>query len=90
MSSLTSHSPLEIIYTDVWGPASVESIDQNKYFVIFVDHFTKYIWLYPIKYKSNVFTIFPTFKNLVENYFKTKIIPFIQTVGVRFKNSNLF
>jgi hypothetical protein len=40
MSSLTSNGPLEIIFIDVWGPASVESIDQNKYFVIFVDHFT--------------------------------------------------
>ena len=34
VSSLKSHNPLEIVYTDVWGPASVESIDQNKYLVL--------------------------------------------------------
>ena len=84
VSSLTSHGPLEIIYTDVWGPASVESIYQNKYFVIFMDHFTKYIWFYPIKNKSDVFTIFPAFKNLVENYFKTKIISIYSHNGGEF------
>jgi len=90
MSSLTSNGPLEIIFIDVWGPASVESIDQNKYFVIFVDHFTKYIWLYPIKYKYDVFTIFPTFKNLVENYFKTKIISIYSDGGGEFQKLKPF
>jgi transposase InsO family protein len=90
VSSLTSHSPLEIIYTDVWGLAPVESIDQNKYFVIFVDHFTKYIWFYPIEYKSNVFNIFPTFKNLVENYFKTKIISLYSDGGGEFQKLKPF
>ena len=90
MSSLTIHSPLEIIYTDVWGPAFIESINQNKYFVIFLDHFTKFIWLYPIKYKYDVFTIFPPSKILWKTTSKPKSFPFIRTVGVSFKNSNLF
>ena len=41
--SLTSSWPLELIYTDVWGPAPVISFDNYRYYVIFVDHFTKYI-----------------------------------------------
>lgn len=45
-----------------------------KYYVIFVDHFTKYIWLYPLKHKSDVLTIFTHFKSLVENFFHQKII----------------
>jgi len=85
VSSLKSHSPLEIIYTDVYGLAPIASTDQNKYFVISVDHFTKYIWLYPIKYKFDVYTIFPTFKNLVENYFKTKIISIYSDSGGEFQ-----
>ncbi|KAM2697976.1 hypothetical protein EV1_037031 [Malus domestica] len=72
-SSLTSHGPLDLLYSDVWGPASYSSIDGFSYYVIFVDHFTKYIWLYPFKKKSDVFSTFVTFKALVENYFKRKI-----------------
>jgi transposase InsO family protein len=38
-----------------------------------VDHFTDYIWLYPSKAKSDVYSIFPTFQKLVENTFNFKI-----------------
>lgn len=44
-----------------------------RYYLIFVDHFTKYIWFYPMKTKSSVRTIFPQFKILVENRFQLKI-----------------
>nr|KYP63540.1 Retrovirus-related Pol polyprotein from transposon TNT 1-94 [Cajanus cajan] len=40
---------------------------------MFVDHFTRYIWLYPIKRKSDVQTLFPKFKSLVENFFHHNI-----------------
>jgi transposase InsO family protein len=40
---------------------------------MFVDHFTRYIWLYPMKRKSDVQTIFPKFKSLVENFYHHKI-----------------
>lgn len=70
---LTSTAPIELIYTDVWGPSHEIGIEGSKYYVIFIDHFTKYIWLYPITHKSSVHKIFPQFRNLVENKFNTKI-----------------
>ncbi|XP_021602587.1 uncharacterized protein LOC110607743 [Manihot esculenta] len=59
--------------SDLWGPAPVESIDSFKYYLIFVDHFTKYIWFYPLIAKSDVSLIFPAFQKLVENHFSSKI-----------------
>jgi len=64
--SITTKKPLELIYTDVWGPSHIKSINGFTYYLIFVDHFTKYVWLYPLRNKSDVSTLFPTFKNLVE------------------------
>jgi hypothetical protein len=46
VTSLKSHAPLDIIYTDVWGLASYTGLDGSKYYLIFVDHYTKYIWFY--------------------------------------------
>lgn len=69
MSSLTSSKPPELMYTDVWGPTSIKSIDGYSYYLIIVDHFTKYNWLYTLKNKSDVSLIFPKFKSLVEKYF---------------------
>lgn len=51
VSTLKSHKPLDLVYSDVWGPAPISSYDGFRYYVIFVDHFTKYIWLYPLKQK---------------------------------------
>jgi len=74
VSSITSQKPLELMYTDVWGPSPIKSIDGYLYYLIIVDHFTKYIWFYPLKNKSDVSIIFPNFNNLVEKYFNLPIV----------------
>jgi hypothetical protein len=38
--------PLALIYIDVWGPASVISRSSFKYYVMFLDAYSKYTWLY--------------------------------------------
>jgi hypothetical protein len=72
-NSLSSHAPLNLLCTDVWGPSSTTGITGARYYLIFVDYLTKYIWFYPMETKSSVRTIFPQFKNLVENQFQLKI-----------------
>ncbi|KAK0593671.1 hypothetical protein LWI29_001354 [Acer saccharum] len=73
ISTLISNKPFEILFTDVWGPAHIQSFDKNKYYVIFVDYFSKYTWLFPLKNKSDVPTVFRRFKLFVENFFNTRI-----------------
>ena len=51
----------------------ITSYDNLKYYIIFVDHFTKYMWLYPIKNKSDSLTIFIHFQKLVEKIFNHPI-----------------
>ena len=71
-NTITSKKPLQYIYTDVWS-SPVLSVDQFKYYLVFVDHYTRYTWLYPLKQKSQVQDVFTRFKPLVENRFGTKI-----------------
>lgn len=71
---LTSTKPLELIYSDVWGPTLVSSLDGYLYYVVFVDHFSKYVWFYPMKNKSDVFNIFIQFKSIVEKKFALPIV----------------
>ena len=80
ISSLTSSHPLELLYFDVWI-SPVVSYDGYKYYVIFVDHFTCYIWLYHLKQKSDVHDIFICFKALVEKHFERSIITFYKDNG---------
>ncbi|KAL0786108.1 hypothetical protein Bca101_002354 [Brassica carinata] len=71
-STLTSSSPLDIVFSDVWT-SPIISIDNFKYYVIFVDHYTRYTWFYPLKRKSDVSDVFKRFKVLVENRFQSKL-----------------
>ena len=49
------------------------STDGYRYFVIFLDAYTKYIRFFPLVAKSDVFKIFLQFQALVEWQFATKI-----------------
>lgn len=71
-TTLSSSRPLDVIFSDVWT-SPIQSVDGYKYYILFVDHFTRYTWLYPLKNKSQVGQIFPLFQALVENRFKAKI-----------------
>jgi histone deacetylase 1/2 len=73
---LTGHkitAPLDLIFSDVWGPAPMFSSDGFRYFVIFIDAHTKYIWYFSLVVKSDVFSIFQCFQVLVERQFSCKI-----------------
>ncbi|KAI3526642.1 hypothetical protein L1887_05902 [Cichorium endivia] len=94
-NSFTATKPLQLLYSDVWGPVQ-SSIDHFTYYVIFVDYFSKYVWFYPLKRKSDVATIFPQFKLLVEKFFGSPLVsiftdnggeyqglqPFLQSHGI--------
>lgn len=67
-NTLSSSDPLDLLYTKVWGPSPIPSSDGYRYYVTFIDHFTKYIWFYPISLKSDVLSVFQKFRLIVEKY----------------------
>lgn len=66
-SSFSIYTPLRakdllnVVYSDVCGPIEVPTVGGNRYFVSFVDEFSRKIWLYLIKVKSDTFSMFKTF-----------------------------
>jgi len=65
MSHKTS-APLELIFSDVWGPTPMLCSNGFRYFVMFLDARTKFIWFYQIALKSDIFNMFHQFQVLVE------------------------
>jgi histone deacetylase 1/2 len=57
LSTRVTKHPLEIIYSDVWGPAQV-SVSGHRFYVSFVDAYSRFTWLYLIKHKSDVYDVF--------------------------------
>jgi hypothetical protein len=81
-------SPLEIIHSDIWT-SPVLSISGCKFYLVLVDDFSRYSWIFPLKYKSDTFACFVKFKCLLENLLSTKIKR-LQTDGGREFTSLVF
>jgi hypothetical protein len=65
--------PLEIIHADVCGPMRTTCLNGERYFLLFVDDFTRMTWLFLLKNKSETFNCFQVFKELTENEIDMKI-----------------
>jgi hypothetical protein len=59
-------SKLQLVHTDVCGPMHNESLNGSKYFLLFVDDYSRYCWVYFLKSKSDVFAEFVKLKAAVE------------------------
>ncbi|KAG8485451.1 hypothetical protein CXB51_021502 [Gossypium anomalum] len=64
---------LELVHFDVCGPVKSPSLNDSKYFVLFIDDLTRFSWVYFLKQKSEVFDAFSRFKALIENQLGCKI-----------------
>ncbi|XP_059623068.1 uncharacterized protein LOC132266233 [Cornus florida] len=64
---INSSKALDLIYMDLCGPTRTTSIGGSKYFMILIDDFSRMVWVYFLKEKSEAITHFIKFVNLVEN-----------------------
>lgn len=80
LSNFISSAPLELVHSDIWGPTPVTSSLGHRFYIHFIDDFSKFSWLYPLVHKSSAYNAFLKFKLLVENLFD-KRIKYLQTNG---------
>lgn len=66
-------SPFALVHTDLWGPSPLQSPQGHRYYIHFVDDYSRYTWLFPLKHKGESVNAFNLFKAQVENIFNTKI-----------------
>ena len=57
---------LHVVYSDVCGPFEVPSLGGNRFFVSFVDEFSRKIWTYLLKVKSEVFKNLKKLTTMIE------------------------
>lgn len=88
-STSVSSSPLELIFSDVWGSAP-ESVGRKKYYVSFIDDYSKFVWIYLLKHKSDVFSVFHDFQQLVKRQFSKKIKAVQSDWGGEYEKLNSF
>ena len=68
-----SEFPLHVLHVDLWGPAPMCSLNGFKYYLVIVDDFTKFCWVYMLKHKSDTFSTFQQFKVMAEKHYPSSI-----------------
>ena len=58
---------LELVHTDVCGPTSIQAKGGYEYFITFNDNYSRYGYVYWMKWKSKTFDKFKEFRAKVEN-----------------------
>ena len=61
-----SDEPLGLVHSDVCGKLDIPSLSGGKYFLTFIDDKTRYVWVYVLKRKDQVFERFLEWKAFAE------------------------
>ena len=95
-----SKRPFEIVHSDLWGPFPHVSSEGYNYYIHFVDDFTRFTWIFPLKVKFEAYSKVIQFQTFVERQFEHKIkclqtdwggeyrsfVPFLQNLGIHFRH----
>ena len=66
--------PFQLVHADFWGPAPSVSLNGFRFYLVLVDEFTKFTWVYLLKHKSDTFVVFKQFRILIQTQFKHFIL----------------
>ena len=66
-------SSFDLIHSNVWAPSPISTPSGSLYFVIFVDDFSLYTWIYLFKNRSELYHIYRDFTKIIETQFSKPI-----------------
>ena len=61
------------IHYDIYGPSPVSSIGGSRYFVVFIDDYSHYSWIFHMKYRSKLLQVYSNFAKMVKTQFSKLI-----------------
>ena len=68
---IPSYAPFDLLHCDVWGPSRTPSISGHRYYIVFVDDYTRVSWVYLLCDRSKVVTTVTHFITEVVTQYST-------------------
>lgn len=83
----TSKEILDFVHSDLWDPTQVKCQGGCSYFVMFIDDYSRKVWLYFLKTKHEVFGNFKEWKTMVEKRTRKQVKTLRIDNGLEFCNA---
>ena len=84
----STFAPFDLIHSDVWGPSPVITRGGSRYYVSFIDDYTRYCWVFLMKRRSDFFYIYNKFRAFVKTQHSTIIKCFRCDLGGEYTSQN--
>ncbi|PKU72844.1 Retrovirus-related Pol polyprotein from transposon TNT 1-94 [Dendrobium catenatum] len=88
LSTHRAEGILDYIHSDLWGPARVATHGGNRYFLSFIDDYSRKVWIFLLKSKDETFSKFLEWKSMVENQKNRKLKVLRTDNGLEFCNES--
>ncbi|KAI0510738.1 hypothetical protein KFK09_011347 [Dendrobium nobile] len=75
-------TPLALLHSDVWGPSLAPSHQGLRYYLLIIDDYSRFSWIFPFTFKSDVSKIFINFITFIERQ-TSRNVQAIRTDGGR-------
>jgi hypothetical protein len=79
---------LDYVHSDIWGPVRTPSKGGAQYFMSFIDDYSRKVWVYFLKNKSEAFAKFKIWKAEMENQTGRKIKCLRTDNGTEYRDGN--
>jgi transposase InsO family protein len=86
---MTTDMPLELLHMDLFGPISYISIGGSKYYLVIVDDYSRFTWVFFLQEKSQTQETLKRFLRQAQNEFRLSIKKIRSDNGMEFKNSQI-
>jgi transposase InsO family protein len=86
---MTMDRPLELLHIDLFGPIAYISIGGSKYYLVIVDDYSRFTWVFFLQEKSQTQETLKRFLRRAQNEFGLRIKKIRSDNGMEFKNSQI-
>ncbi|KAK4373109.1 hypothetical protein RND71_008493 [Anisodus tanguticus] len=89
LSTSTSSAPFDLVHSDVWGPAPIPTKGGSRYYVSFIDDYTRHCWVYLLKRRSDFVHTYVEFQAYVKTQHSAIIKCFRADLGGEYTSGDL-
>ena len=84
-----SSAPFDLIHSDVWGPSPTATMGGSRYFVIFIDDYSRYTWIFLMRSRSELPQLYFDFATMIKTQFSCDIKVFRADNAAEYNDSGV-